>query len=605
MEQTVQNRTGEAESNSSFGGKLRRLWNAEFFRSCILLLIGILVLIFSFLPIYSYDEVTIRNDDKTIEMNIAYRISNIRMITYLFDALRDIPDEDMDDECEDLMLEIDELDDEITDLCEEWETASTRKRARIEKEISPLFDRMTHLSIRLLLRNEHIPATPGYFAGAILAILELLAAVGFLVVGILHLLSIILGKGNYRTLLEIFLCILPGLLLTEVLVWKYLIGGNQISDLGLGVSVQGGVTASIVLSLILLFGMVLFDAVFHAITTRTLAIGKWVTRLAIIALMIGVLCSLGAPLVKTQVTATFKGKEKPAKATVALEQNTYNSLTSDLWTEGDYLDSVPGIVSWMSEYTRKEVENGKGTAYARALAVIALEQTDATGFFVWIPAFVAFLGAAVTVCLSLCLLSLSGVKEAKEKVRWLTISRIICFVLSLVVLLSVILLVVITNQEVENVVFGKGSVFEVKTGFDEIIRFSMGTGSILACVFALLALVIPACIGTGIPRRRVGEPTDPSAEAEHLACDTADAASVSPADNAPAAPAVSPSDSSETETPDAENEQDEIVCELCDRCGNAAEHLTPMKFRRPSGELFEKRLCDACVAYYREKMHKK
>ncbi|MGM9608586.1 MAG: hypothetical protein ACI3XE_00010, partial [Eubacteriales bacterium] len=383
---------------------------------------------------------------------------------------------------------------------------------------------------------------------------------------------------------------------------------EQVSDWGFGFSVQGGVTASIVVSLILLFGMVLFDAVFYAITTRTLAVGKWVTRLSIIALMIGVLCSLGAPLVKTQVTATFKGKDKPTTATVTLEQTTYNSLTSDFDIDEDSIDIVPYIVLLLSQYTRNEVESGeKGRTYALAIATLALKQTEATGFFVWIPAFVACLGAAVSVCLSQCLLSLSGEKEAKEKVRRLTISRLCCFALALIVLISVILLVVITNLEAGNVVFEKGIVFEVNTYLDEIIRFSMGQGSILACVLSLMALMVPARIGTGISRRRAGEPTDLSTEAEHLACDTADAASVavSPADTTPEAPAVSLCDSSETETADAVNEQDEIVCELCDRCGNAAEHLTPMKFRRPSGELFEKQLCDACVAYYREKMHKK
>ncbi len=183
-------------------------------RASLLVALSLLMCIFSFLPIFTYevDVEELMGVNVGIDEEMKASFSPIDTVVFLFDSFHSETMEELEDS------ELNEQLEETGDDLFEWITIDYDEDEGIDAEGHALFQKFIKLSFRLSARSEDSPFSVDLLLCAILSIVYMLLGVALFVFSVLRLLGTVLPVklGFEKTLRRLLCAVMPVVLLHRV-----------------------------------------------------------------------------------------------------------------------------------------------------------------------------------------------------------------------------------------------------------------------------------------------------------------------------------------------------------------------------------------------------
>ncbi|MBQ8178190.1 MAG: zinc ribbon domain-containing protein [Clostridia bacterium] len=366
----------------------KQKWQFALIRTFVIILISVVLFGMAFVSIMdlSYNQDAI-DMDKYEGMFI--ECSSIDAITFMFDSVKSIEDEDIEDsvvynEFEKALEESKEIE------FEEWDDLTAKEKSICIKAYK--------LSFRTMLQSERYVASPTLIATGIIAILYLVACVLTMIFAVLHILSlfrVIPYKPN--TMWRATLICLFAIPFIIVAIYFGLSNSISIFTNLYNMNVGGGFITTIVLVGLTFLGIVLTAQWID----RKEKIG-FISKSISMVLSILVMSIMFAPILSTELNLVFNGKEEKSKVNIEFYQDYFTSFTmseddaKDLYSrvnkmfneysaKEDYADAK--IYSF-SQFSKKAIEEGTGQSLVKStLFEISIRKgiLEYRGFFECIP----------------------------------------------------------------------------------------------------------------------------------------------------------------------------------------------------------------------------
>lgn len=459
----------------------------SFVKKSVVLAVALLLFIFAFLPVFSYEfEDSAYIDGDYEEFDVTLGFSAMDAIAMNFDAMQSLDYDDLEDSS---------LAEKIEELAEEAEDAEK------ESEYIPIAKKATKLTMRLMLRYESSPYRILYLVAALLALVYFLAATALLVFSAMDFVCFLLDKHDgpfaifekLGTFVPLLLTAIPSVAIATSIA-------THVSYYGFSTGTTAKTPATLVLSVIFALIAILTPVVMNLFfsdkkfsfkdpSINWISIAKkTVSCIAAFVLMVSVLL----PVMSMKAETNFGYDDDTSKASVGInllyfkeltltedESEGYEELSDD---EDSAITAMEYQFSGLSSYKKKAFAKGESMSTNYSLLNIAT-----LGFGLYS---VSFLFAAVPLLLLLAVIAagvilwqnLYSLTEKKPDMQIVTTSA--RFVMIGAVALALILTLIFAIIASAN--FG-----EIDFDKDCDLSVSIGAAPFFLLILAAIPLVLP------------------------------------------------------------------------------------------------------------------
>lgn len=342
--------------------------NPAFIKQVVLLFLGILLLVFSFLPIVSYTYEDKMYGGTEIEGTLKVKISPIQNIVLMFDSFKDDAFENIEDS--DLFSEYEDIEEEL------WEAADNGKLSSKEEKI---FSELLYLNARINLQGERANVKLPFIVGTLISLGYIALTVLLCVYTLLDIISFFKGKENdskrtLKLLSAIPIATIINYYATSSAMYRtYLFAG---ADVKFG----SGVVLSIIFSIIGLAGWIIYSWLVNGFK---FGIKRHGSRVITLVVAFFALMTIFMPLMKMSLTAEFEGRSTETTVKVSYDSGFFGSLdvTDDEKREyretmsdgyfsssngGDWTDSY-GYLSTINSFDNYSVSEYRSGIYSASV----------------------------------------------------------------------------------------------------------------------------------------------------------------------------------------------------------------------------------------------
>lgn len=318
--------------------KMKRLTKAEVkesrayatIKSSLFLLISALVLLFSFLPILTFEF----DDEFGFDRDNAIKISftPIENTMFLFDSIIENDEEDM---------KLDSFYDKYEDALEEVQ--DIRNSNGLSAKDKRAIEKFAKLTVRLGLRSDTISLSPQFIVLALFSILYVAFALAFFGMSLYQFVRTLMKKEPSYRLLKIALCLSPFVVLFTYLISK----GDYIS------TTMGCGTPSLIISLVGIVIVALDGYILHG---NRLSIKKALTMgICLCFLVASMFLAFGSAY---GVEITEERSAKTEFSTVYFQEFELNDKMLKELSDSTSDDIKDGVESIAESFTVKEIRDG-------------------------------------------------------------------------------------------------------------------------------------------------------------------------------------------------------------------------------------------------------
>ncbi len=445
-------------------------------KNAMLFVLSILLLVFAFLPVYSVElDIGEFYGSSDIDGEIEFKISTVDAITFWFDSLQELDNEErMDSE---LYEEIRELQEDLVDDFKDRYEGEDVEKIKLTRKQEKLATSLMKGYLRFSLQSEDVK-TAGYMTlGMIFSFIYLALSVVFFALCTTSFIRLLLGyKSWFAACLKITLWIPLSAVLLCFCVIPYTVDLNNSS--------YGHMGTTVIVSAIICFAFVIYLLIDKAVRTKSVNIAGIVKNAISLVCAVIVLFMIFAPVLTTKITTVFDGGNSEKTADISLNADCFAYLDKDEDADifAGYSDrsEVHSAFLKFSEYTRREVSQGIADVYnytylARMLSSV-FDFDLLSLFALTFYAFVALGLCAGAVAIQNAVYLCTGIKS-----RWITILfKILCVVCAFAILVVSIIFCLSVGFAADE--------FELTDNY----TVKVAAAPIILLIFAVIVVCVPS-----------------------------------------------------------------------------------------------------------------
>ncbi len=485
---------------------------AKIVRASILVALSLLMCIFAFLPIFTY-EIDLEDllgsfgGNASIDEDLEWKVTPIDTIVFLTDSFHSETEEELEDS--ELYEDMEETEEALT----EW-ISDYNEDDGIDREGHRLFRKLTYYSFRLILRSEESAFSVDLLVCAILSLIYVLLGIALFVFSVLRLLGTVLPVrlGFEKTLRRLLCAVMPVVLLHRVVL------NVLFDDYVMENYVQTGsgfAYAVLALSLVGVLILMLEKLIFEGKRPKLSHVIK--ASVSFVLIIIAV-CVSFAPIFTGAVNVEFSNKTKKTELKKGLPLGYLSTLNIVSEIDGEESEDLEYYETWFDsgktamkeelseqlsefeDYTTGSFKRGEANehhvSFLTKLAMSGGSPAAIRAFsFVTLLYYLAI--AALGVLLWRDLLFFATLDGAKHTAL---LEKIFAGIFSVAGLVLVIVFICIVQNRISY--FRLGSMY----------GFGIGAGAVSFVVFSILAVACP----TARAKKAKTLPPEPADPAENL-----------------------------------------------------------------------------------------
>ncbi len=367
--ETVMSDTAENPQSGNKKTVIKKEFIPNIIRSSILLLFSIVILIMSFLPVFSVKQAL------SPEVSLEVKVSALDGVAFLFDSLYELDSYDLEDTS--IAEDIDDLSDEMAD-----EDVDYQDEDSITRAFKKYFSKFTILTARLLLRSEEFDTHLNLVILAVTCLIYIIFAVLLVLFATFSFICsfgiMANKKKSFDRLALGFLAAIPAiaLLTYSAFVLYSPFNANRYAMAGGAICMIVFASVAIILSAVYAFLFKKHECNFN-IPLRALTL---VFSIAIIILAL-------SPVVTTSIRTKFSGRNQKVTVDVPISPSIYNEYHLSEEVRSDWEDNYAKTTlkykqsiaedqfDYFKRYTKKGMTNGSADLINKELLLML------TGFY--------------------------------------------------------------------------------------------------------------------------------------------------------------------------------------------------------------------------------
>lgn len=443
-------------------------------RNCALLLISLLLVVFTFLPVYKV-EVPIEKE------TVSVRYSLFDTFSHFIASQREWDKEDIEDsELREEMLE------ESEELYEDLDFEDFRLTRRQERKVEKIAKR----AVLLALSNENATASAALIISFALCVVFFLLCIAVFVLALLNFIFFLLQKGNvFRVtviLISALAAMIPAIYMANISGYLSYFG-NAMNECEMG----GG----LILPLILSLAVIIYIGVEKIILTKRLdSVGGTIKKGAVLILALLVLIISFLPIMSLEADVLLKGKTNKREISISFDSaelgmfdiDSNYSVAGEIapWEYedlGDYFvkSSLYKNISEFKQYSSSDVRKGKADSVGSEILKIT---TLGLGYVEMrvIPILIPIISTVALISLGLIVWQI---------LQWFALDKMINPLVLISKIITPIMTATVLGLTIATVAWANVNFGEI--GYEKELKMLISVSVILSFIFSVAISCIP------------------------------------------------------------------------------------------------------------------